>query len=463
MKENAPQPNWHSLDLSKPMVSNLTSLGFTTMTPVQSDCLPLILKNKDVIGQAKTGSGKTAAFGIGVLENLDINTKPVQALVLCPTRELAEQVAGELRRIAAFKPNIKILTLCGGVPFKPQKESLTHQAHIVVGTPGRVLKHLDNKNLSLQDCKTLVLDEGDRMLDMGFIDEIRNVILYVPRERQTLLFSATFPDEIKKLSASVQKNAQLIKTIQTEAPNSIEEVFYEIETADKQGALLKLFSLHQPKNVLIFCEMKSQTLEIAKALGQKGVPALAINGDLEQYQRTDVLTRFTNGSCRCLVATDVAARGLDIKELSLVINFTLPQDSETYTHRIGRTARAGHSGVAVTFYTPFQKEKVSVFKSENSMHAKASDLRQGEYFDLNSQFQTVVIEGGKKNKIRVGDILGAFTGDGGLKGDAIGIINIKDKQSYVAVNRVTLKNTFAKLKATKIKGKKFPVWLLDND
>jgi ATP-independent RNA helicase DbpA len=460
MKNNT---DFNSLALSKPMVKNLTSLGFDAMTPVQAESLPFILQGEDVIGQAKTGSGKTAAFGIGILERLNMDVRPVQALVLCPTRELAEQVAGELRRIAAFKANIKILTLCGGVPFKPQKESLTHHAHIVVGTPGRVLKHLDNKNLNLKNCQTLVLDEGDRMLDMGFIDQIRDVIKCVPGKRQTMLFSATFPEEINKLCASVQRNAKFIKTIETEDPNNIEEIFYEIETDEKQGALLKLFSLYRPENVLIFCEMKSQTVDITKALVKKGVSALAINGDLEQYQRTDVLTRFTNGSCRCLVATDVAARGLDIKELSLVINFTLPHDAELYTHRIGRTARAGHSGIAVTFYTPYQAQRISEYKTDGVKFEKSSSLRQGEFFDMYSLFQTVVIEGGKKNKIRAGDILGAFTGDAGLAGNSIGKINIKDKQSYVAVERAVLQEKFSKIKAAKIKGKKFPIWLLENE
>jgi len=455
------QSEFSNLALSDAMVKNLTSLGFVSVTPVQADSLPIILKGADVIGQAKTGSGKTAAFGIGILEKLKPEVTTVQALVLCPTRELADQVAGELRRIAAFKPNIKILTLCGGVPFKPQKESLTHHAHVIVGTPGRVLKHLDGKNLNLKDCHTLVLDEGDRMLDMGFIDEIRRVIKYVPSNRQTLLFSATFPEAIQKLCASIQKNARFIKTIATEDPNQIEEIFYEIETAEKQNALLKLFSLHRPENVLIFCEMKSQTVDIVKALGHKNVPALAINGDLEQYQRTDVFTQFTNKSCRCLVATDVAARGLDIKELSLVINFTLPQDSETYTHRIGRTARAGHSGVAVTYYTPHQKERIKDFTKEGCKFEKASSLRQGEPYNMAPQFQTLVIEGGKKNKIRAGDILGSFTGEAALEGKSIGNINIKDRQSYVAVERAALQEKFSTIKSTKIKGKKFPIWLLD--
>jgi len=301
------------------------------------------------------------------------------------------------------------------------------------------------------------------MLDMGFIDEIRDVIDYVPRKRQTLLFSATFPEEIKKLSATIQREARFIETITTEVPNELEETFYEIETADKQDALLKLFAHHQPVNVLIFCEMKSHTLEVVKALRKKGVPALALNGDLEQYQRTDVLTRFTNGSCRCLVATDVAARGLDIKELGLVINFNLPRDNETYTHRIGRTARAGHSGVAVTFHTSHQTERIADFRTGGRKFSKSNSLRQGERFSLNPEFQTVVIEGGKKSKIRIGDILGALTGEAGLEGNSIGKINIMDKQSYVAVKRAVLQVKFPRIKATKIKGKKFPIWLLGNE
>jgi len=453
--------DFSSMNLSPGMVQNLTNIGFKTPTPIQSQSLPYTLKNVDVMGQAKTGSGKTAAFGIGILEKLKDTITTVQALVLCPTRELADQVAEELRRIASFKLNTKILTLCGGVPFRPQKESLTHHAQIIVGTPGRVLKHLQNQNLTLSQCKTLVLDEGDRMLDMGFSEEIQNVINYVPTTRQTLLFSATFSSEIQTLCERLQQNTQIIKTIASEEPNPIQEIFYETEMVEKPEVLFKLLAKHQPQNVLIFCEMKSQTEEVVKILAKKNIPALALNGNLEQFQRTDVLTQFTNGSCRCLVATDVAARGLDIKELSLVLNYTLPQNYDTYIHRIGRTARAGQSGLAITFCTPHQKERLQEFTPKEIKFEPARALRAGNPIDLMPLYQTVVIEGGKKHKIRAGDVLGSFTGEGGIAGSAIGNISIKDKQTYVAVLRSSLKKTLSQLKSTKIKGKKFPIWALN--
>ena len=450
--------NFSTLSLSKEMLDNLDSLGYKKMTAIQAQALPLILENKDVIAQAKTGSGKTAAFGIGLLNKLDVKKFRVQSLVLCPTRELADQVAKELRKIARFKHNIKILILCGGESFGKQLGSLSHQAHIIVGTPGRVLKHLNKDSLNLENLETLVFDEADRMLDMGFMEEIQSVLEYVPAERQTLLFSATYDSEILNISKKIQKNAVSVKTVTTESANKIDEYFYEVDS--KLDTLIKIFSTYEPENVIVFTNTKLEAKELADNLQKAKIDALAIHGDLEQYERNDVLVQFANKSCPILVATDVAARGLDIKELSMVVNFDIPHGSETYTHRIGRTGRAGADGIAITLYTPSEEQNAIEYKNESRQFASADNLKVKAGFEMKPQYVTLVIEGGKKDKIRAGDLLGALTGDAGLKGSSIGKIDIYDRQSYVAIERVLIKEAHAQLSKGKIKGKKFSVWIL---
>ena len=453
--------NFSTLPLSAAMVQNLTTLGFTQMTPIQAESLSVILQGRDVLAQAKTGSGKTVAFGIGALHKLNLKAHGVQSLVLCPTRELADQVANELRRLARFTNNIKVLTLCGGRPFGPQLASLRHGAHVVVGTPGRILQHLDNGSLTLETLNTLVLDEAHRMLDMGFIDEIERVIAYAPTKRQTLLFSATYPAEILALSAAIQQDAVNIQTIAVEQANPITEYFYPVAPADKLAALLKILAHHEPTNAIVFSTTKVQAQELATALQGKSIHALALHGDLEQYERTDVLVQFANHSCGVMVATDVAARGLDIEELSLVINYDLPQDQATYTHRIGRTGRAGKEGVAVTFFSAWEARHVEQYRDETRIFGELQSVRANPRFTLASPNRTLVIEAGKKVKLRPGDILGALTGEAGLAGDAVGKIDIYDRQSYVAIARGMVGKAHAHLKNGKIKGRSYPVWVLE--
>lgn len=454
------ESNFSSLPLSTPMLTNLNELGFKSMTPVQVESLPPILNNSDVIVQAKTGSGKTAAFGIGVLHKLDVKKFRVQALILCPTRELADQVSKEMRRLARAVHNVKILTLCGGVAFGPQYGSLLHGAHIIVGTPGRVLQHLDKNNLSLSDLETLVLDEADRMLDMGFIDDIKRVIAHAPQNRQTLLFSATYPDRIMDLSSSIQKKALNIQT-RGDSANKITEYFYKVVPKNKISMLIKVIAHHNPQNILVFCNTKVQTQEVADELSKAGIDALAIHGDLEQYQRTDVLVRFSNKSCSVLVATDVAARGLDIKELEMVVNYDIPQDEATYTHRIGRTGRAGEEGVAVTFFTDRQASGMEEYRNGTRRFEDGNSLSEVKHFSLSPPNVTIVLEGGKKDKIRPGDILGALTGDAGIAGRCVGKIEINDRQSYVAIDKSMVAKAYSYLKKGKIKGRKFSVWMFD--
>jgi len=449
-----------TLSLSKSMIDNLNKLGYKEMTAIQAKALPYILENKDLVAQAKTGSGKTAAFGIGLLKKLDINNKNIQSLILCPTRELADQIAKELRRIARFKGNIKILILSGGIPFKPQVDSLRHSAHIIVGTPGRVLKHITHGSLNLENIETLVLDEAHRMLDMGFIEEIKEVITNIPRKRQTLLFSATYPEEMLKLSSIIQKNAINVKTNSIESENKITEYFYKVPFKSKLNAIIKVLSTHKPENVIIFSNTKAQVKDIAKFLVKRDIDALAIHGDLEQYKRTDVLVQFANKSCSVMVATDVAARGLDIKELDMVINYDIPEDEDTYIHRIGRTARAGKEGKAFTFHTEHETFKISEYENKTRIFTDTSSLKMDNKYSLQAPNYTLVIEGGKKDKIRPGDILGALTKEAGIEGKYIGKIAIYDRQSFVAISREIINEAHSSLKKGKIKGKRFPIWIL---
>ncbi len=451
--------NFTTLSLSPQMLKNIESLGYTQMTAIQQHALPAILEGKDVIAQAKTGSGKTAAFGIGLLHHLDVKKFRVQSLVLCPTRELADQVAKELRRLARFQHNIKILMLTGGESFGKQLGSLAHQAHVIVGTPGRVLKHLNKESLDLSHLHTLVFDEADRMLDMGFIEEIDAVLSFVPKQRQTLLFSATYDDEILAISKKLQNNALHVKTTAQEVENRITQEFYK--TDNKVETLIKIFSSYKPENVIVFTNTKLEAKELAESLVQNKIDALAIHGDLEQYERNDVLVQFANKSCPVLVATDVAARGLDIKELSMVVNYDLPHGLETYTHRIGRTARAGAEGIAITLYNERESEKIQPYEADKKhQFLDISTLTKEQGFEMKPEFVTLVIEGGKKDKIRAGDILGALTGEAGLKGSSIGKIDLYDRQSYVAIENAFIDEAHKKLKNGKIKNRKFSVWVL---
>ncbi len=448
--------SFSSLKISPAQLANMETLGYHKMTPVQAQSLPHVLQGRDLIAQAKTGSGKTAAFGIGLLEQINPRFFGVQALVLCPTRELADQVGKELRRLARSTPNIKLVSLCGGKPFVPQKSSLEHGAHIVVGTPGRVQDHLRRETLKLDGLKTLVLDEADRMLDMGFFDAMTEIIVQTPKTRQTLLFSATYPDEIKKLCRSIQRNPVTV-TVETEhEPGVIEQIFYEVKKHERNNTLLALFEHYQPESTLVFCHTKKQCDEVADLLKDNSIEALAIHGDLEQRERDQVLVKFSNNSCPVLVATDVAARGLDIKSLAMVINYELPRDPEIYVHRIGRTGRAGEKGIAVSIFT--ESEQIRVNAIEQYLNKPCvcdvyASLDRDAGFALKPPVVTIQLDVGRKNKIRPGDLLGALTGEAGLAGSQIGKIDIFDLCSYVAVERSALRQALNYLATGKVKGR----------
>ena len=452
------------LPLSEAMLKNLKNLKYETMTPIQEKTIPLILKGDDILAQAKTGSGKTAAFGIGLLHNLDIARYRIQALVLCPTRELAEQVTGELRRIARFQHNIKLLKITGGMPMRKQEQSLSHEAHIVVGTPGRILKLLERKSLILNEVKMLVLDEADRMLDMGFIDQIANIIRYAPKKRQTLCFSATFPDEIIKLSRSFLKNPEEIRVDTQHDEAVITQHFYKIPKADKCKAALALLLKYKPESALIFCNTKDECRRVGQKLNKAGLHSLALHGDLEQKERTEVLIRFSNGSSRVLVATDVAARGLDINNLGAVINYDLPFETETYVHRIGRTGRAGKEGLAFSLMVPgeeFRLNEINKF-TKSDFSAELPDLKySNDCSGLEPLMVTLSINGGRRNEISAGDILGALTSKDGISGSDVGKIDRLDYLTFVAVKREAADKAFKLLSSKPIKGSRFRALIND--
>ena len=449
------------LPLRAPLVENLASLGYETMTPIQAQSLPIMLNRDDMIAKAKTGSGKTAAFGLSLLQHLRADIFAVQALVLCPTRELAEQVSQALRRLARLMPNIKILNLSGGTPMRPQLDSLRHGAHIIVGTPGRVQKHLDKATLSLKQLQTLVLDEADRMLDMGFFDDMKKIIITCPKLRQTLLFSATYPKEIKNLSQQFMNNPKEVLLEADHAEFDIEQCFYEVSSSASKFPLLKTLLLHyKPSSTLIFCNKKQATVELTDALTHAGFSALALNGDMEQEERNQVVVRFINKSASILVATDVAARGLDIKELPAVINYDLAYELDVHTHRIGRTGRAGHKGLALSLIVPSDAPRVCLIEDNLSHPLNKSDpsaLNPSNTMIASPEMVTICIDAGKKDKIRPGDILGALTKDAGLPADVIGKIDIAAIHSYVAIRQSHADSAFRYLQNGKLKGRKVNV------
>lgn len=447
-----------SLPLSRAMLDNLESLGYTSMTPIQTQSLPIILDGKDIIAKAKTGSGKTAAFAIGLLAKLDVKNFAVQSLVLCPTRELADQVAKEIRRLARATHNVKVLTLCGGVSIGPQIGSLERGAHIIVGTPGRITDHLEKGTLKLHNVQQLVLDEADRMLEMGFADALEMVLQACPRERQTLLFSATYPDAIKKISAHCQKDPVEITVESLHDEINIEQHFYEMRDAEqKLSAVKTLLAFYMPASSIIFCNTKQQCQELFDELRAAGVSALALHGDLEQKERDQVLVRFSNKSCSVLIATDVAARGLDVKSLDAVINYELSRDTEVHVHRIGRTGRAGESGLALSLVAPNEVSRMNRIEDYIQQNIELEDLpvTQEDPARLLPDMVTICIDGGRKEKVRPGDILGALTKDAGLGGEQIGKIDIFDFHAYVAVHHSVAKRALQHLQQGKLKGKKF--------
>jgi ATP-independent RNA helicase DbpA len=460
-KISAPATNiagksFSELPLSPAMQATLQQLGYLAMTPIQAASLPIALAGHDLIAQAKTGSGKTAAFALALLTNLNPRRFAVQAMVLCPTRELADQVTQEIRRLARSADNIKILTLCGGSIMRTQVSSLEHGAHIIVGTPGRIMDHMERGTLNLEALNTLVLDEADRMLEMGFVDDIAYVAKRCPAQRQTLMFSATYPEGIARLARQFMRNPQEVKLREQHEESKIRQRFYKVENDDRLQAVGMLLKHYRPVSTLAFCNTKQQCRSLLEVLHGLGIHALTLNGDLEQRERDQVLTQFANRSSSVLVATDVAARGLDIAQLEAVINVDVTPDPEVHIHRIGRTGRADQEGWALSLCSSTDRNRIitiaQTMRIEPDWH-DLSALQNDDDSPLVPPMVTLQILGGRKEKIRPGDVLGALTGEAGFTREQVGKITVTDQSTYVAVARNIAHEAVRKLSAGKVKGK----------
>ena len=447
-----------TLNLRPELIQSVTELGYTQLTDIQAATIPVVLAGEDVLAQAKTGSGKTAAFGLGILQGLDEKRTYTHALVLCPTRELADQVAEQLRLLARRMDNVKITTLCGGIPMNGQIATLRHPPHIIVGTPGRVMDHMLNHRVKLHNLKQFVLDEADRMLDMGFYDELEVIFKHLPKVRQTLMFSATYPDTIAQISDVVQKTPKRIETQSLHSETKIQQIAYKVSDEHRQQAVAAIITHYQAKAAIVFCHTKIQTFELTEYLQQKDISAVALNGDLEQRERTQVLTRFAHKSALVLVATDVAARGLDIEAVDLVINYTVSEEPDVYVHRIGRTGRADAEGLAVTLVSDAEMANLREIEVHAQVVLKPKGIESVRFHAnriIQPEYVTLSIDGGKRQKLRPGDILGSLTKEAGIDGEDIGKINVTNQVSFIAVKLRSVKRAMAQFREGKIKGKKF--------
>lgn len=457
------EPTFASLKLSAPAREALALLGFTLPTPIQTAALPPALAGRDVAGHAETGSGKTVAFGLPIVERLQPALHP-QALVLCPTRELADQVAASLRLLAARLPNTRILTLCGGRPLRTDRLALAQGAHVIVGTPGRVADHLRRGTLNLDKLSILVLDEADRMLDMGFVDEVAGIVEATPPTRQTLLFSATFPDGIQSLSASIQRDPVAVSVDAQVDSARLQQAVYRCEQSERRSLVARLLAAREPTSALIFCETRDDCDRMARFLTARGGLALALHGGLEQRDRDAVLQQFANGSTRLLVATNVASRGLDIPDLPLVVIAEIARDASAHLHRIGRTGRAGKSGWALSVVAgPHEENRLRAVEELLGQPLSAPEAPP-EDLDLTGwepSVQTLLILSGRKDKLRKGDLLGALVHDGGLESAAIGRIDIQDRTATVAIRRDVASKAYRFLERGRVKNRRVRVRLLD--
>jgi ATP-independent RNA helicase DbpA len=460
------QKKFDTLNISPACSRNLEQMGIVEMTPIQALSLPLALKGSDLIAQAMTGSGKTIAYGLPLVEKLEISNLSVQALVLCPTRELADQVTQEIRRLARSRENIKVITLCGGVALRTQTLSLLHGAHVVVGTPGRILDHLERESLHLGAVQTLVLDEADRMLDMGFFEDIAKVIKQCAVQRQTLLFSATYPEGIERIASQFMRSPVKLKVEVERDLSAIQEIYFEVSDSDRFAAVAALLKHYEPENALAFCNTKNQCKQLLAYLGNQGFSVCALFGELEQRERDQVMVQFANRSFNVMVATDVAARGLDVAELSAVINVEVSADPETHIHRIGRTGRAAAKGLALTLVSMDEMGLIGRIEElqarESSWQAlEALNLKSAAVKPKSAPMATLQIVGGRKDKIRPGDVLGALTGEAGFSKEQVGKININEFSTYVAVKSEIAKEAVFRLASGRIKGRNVKVRLLD--
>jgi ATP-independent RNA helicase DbpA len=456
---------FESIALSRALLEVLAELGLETMTPVQAESIPVLLAGRDIVAQSRTGSGKTAAFTLPILQTSTFEQRAPCAIVLCPTRELSAQVAREMRKLGRRQAGLRVVVLAGGEPRRRQTSALAEGAHLIVGTPGRVLDHLRRGDLSLERVRTVVLDEADRMLDMGFEEDIDAIVRAVPRPRQMAFFSATFPSSFEAMSRKYQTEPVRVTIVQDDLERAeIRHRVTMIEPEQRLEAVRWALAAHPHESALVFANLKATVASLGEALGKDRIGADCLHGDLEQRDRDRVMAKFRNGSTRVLVATDVAARGIDVAALDLVINCELPSRPEVYVHRVGRTGRAGRTGVALSLATARDREKLEAIESvigaplERVKRTRIESPRRAPERD--AKMDTLRVSGGRKQKIRPADILGALTGEaGGLAGSDIGRIEVHDDFTYVAVSRSVSRAAQEGLSAGRIKGKKLRVVL----
>jgi ATP-independent RNA helicase DbpA len=457
-----PDNSFSSLHINRKLLENIDSLGFSSMTQVQKKAIPIIIEGSDLIAKSKTGSGKTIAFGIGILQNLDVKNFNIQFLIICPTRELCEQVASELRKLARLEHNVKIVTIYGGESLGNQRRSLEKGAHIVVGTPGRIIDHIGKESIDLGHIQILVLDEADRMLDMGFFDDISYIKTKLPSKLQTLLFSATYPDDIKTLVAKVMHDPKTV-TIDEDNEGYLKQLTCKVKKEEKYDALKTILFSYRPDSVIIFCNTKIEVEEVTHKLYSDGFDTEYLHGGLEQNIRNEMLLMFANKSIPILVTTNLAARGIDIKDISLVINYDLPQDKEVYLHRVGRTARAGDEGVSISLYSQEDINQLDAIKELVKTEIEEIELKTltcKSKKPILAKYTTLHLLAGKKEKIRAGDIVGTFIKTLGLDKDCVGNIDILPKDSYVAIKNDCNIERILKLKEINIKAKRVRVFVL---
>ena len=507
------------LSLSKEIMKAVEDMGFEEATPIQSQSIPIIMQGKDVIGQAQTGTGKTASFGIPIIENIK-SEKKVQAVVLCPTRELTIQVTEEITELLKYKNGIHVVPIYGGQPINRQIKALKSGVQIIIATPGRLLDHIIRKTINLEKVFMVVFDEADIMLDMGFRNDLEAILKNIPKKRQTVLFSATMSKPILELTKKYLVSPEMVKVVHKELTvPKIKQFYLEVKPNVKLEALTRLLDIHDPELAIVFCNTKRGVDKLVKHLQARGYFADGLHGDLRQQQRDKVMAKFRTGELDILVATDVAARGIDVDEIDAVFNYDVPQDVEYYVHRIGRTARAGREGSAFTFVTgkeiykirdieKFSKTKIvrqSVPSVKDVQTLKTTEiideirevirddkglskyreildkLMQEDYTsaeiaagllkillegetsvqeeiqskpDRKSKTERLFVNIGKSKKIKPGDLLGAFSGESGIPGSAIGAIDIFDKFSFLEVEEKYVDKVLDKMNKVTFKGKK---------
>ncbi|KZL92141.1 DEAD/DEAH box helicase [Clostridium magnum] len=472
--------SFEELNISEDILKSLKNMGFKNPSPVQQEAIPPALEGKNIIVKSQTGTGKTAAYGIPVLEKIELEEKLVQVVVLTPTRELAVQVSKEIDNLGKFK-RIRSTAIYGGQPIDLQTRVLKQRVHIIVSTPGRILDHIGRGNIDLSKVNTVIIDEADQMFDMGFINDVEAIVDKTPSNRQMMLFSATISEKVERITEKYMKDAVKISITPEEVTGEkIDEKYYMMDEKFKFTSLCRILCSEEVDSAIIFCETKANVGMLSSKMRRKGFEAYELHGDLTQEERLDTINKFKQGEFNLLVATDVAARGIDVDDVTHVINYDIPLYTDSYVHRIGRTARAGKAGKAITLVTPNQLrflESIQEFIGHNipqgeipteevttesikkfNLRLKSIKIKKKEKkADVGSEITTLYIKAGKKNKIRPGDLVGAILGATGLTSDIIGVIDIYDHYTYVDIMGGHGNEVLEKLKEGTIKGKKLKI------